>query len=107
MLSKIIRTALSNDRGVRIYAKTVIFLHVLSFDTKLRITVRTEITTIITENARLFVSLNIYPKQAHSSSPAGYNAVRKNKMPIKADEVFFMFFHPFPVVRICKFYVIL
>ena len=50
-------------------------LIILSFDITAKITVNTDITAIITENAKTLVSSNVYPKQALTKALTGKSIV--------------------------------
>ena len=59
-LSKMQKTALIKNNGVRIYNKIITpLLLIFSFDIMLKITVKTDITAMITEKAEILISSNV------------------------------------------------
>ena len=65
-------------------------LIILSFDITVKITVNTDITAIITENAKTLVSSNVYPKQALTKAPTGKSSVNANSKHSKNVITFFI-----------------
>ena len=63
-------------------------LKFLSFDIILKITVKTDITAIITETAKTLVSWNVYPKQALTDAPTGKSIISVNSKHSKTDIAF-------------------
>lgn len=65
-------------------------LIILSFDIILKITVKTDITAIMTETAKKLVSSNVYPKQALTNAPTGKSSVNANSKHSKNFITFFI-----------------